>query len=497
VARVACLFSVEYYDKVENPLPGFDKIPYGLSVIAACIEHAGHEVECWVVSPHTPLAPFAQRIVEEFGCEMVAASAVTTQFPLILSLCQHIKHIKPSIPILLGGVHATIRPQECIAHPAIDAVCIGEGEDVAVAWVDSIARGVQPAGIPGAWIKIPGRVEVDRTAPAAFRTDLDELPLINYDHWERWVDPGNHNMRVVVGRGCPYSCTYCSNHALRAVQPGPYVRFRSPDNILAEIEMLLRRFPDLTAIHLEIETIGASIPWAMQLCDHLAAFNATRPQPIAFRANLAVTTGLVQDQNRLDALLAAIRRANIVAIHVGLESGSPRIRKDILNRPPYTNEDLIRFCQCARQHGVDVGLYMLIGLPTETPTDALKTSAVARACKPQEIYPSIFYPYPGTKLHDLSAEMHLIAPHGPGVTAERSRVYLRLKGFPRWRVFSEYVVMTWRVFHGRRKFSQLVRVMAWTALRIMPGMLAAAVHLRDGLRHRHSAVGHTSPPTAV
>lgn len=122
MARVACLFSFEYYDRVECPLPGFDKIPYGLSVIAACIERAGHEVRCWVVSPGTPLAPIAQEIVEEFECEMAAASAVTTQFPLIASLCQHIKDLKPSIPILLGGVHATIRPQECIVHPAIDAV---------------------------------------------------------------------------------------------------------------------------------------------------------------------------------------------------------------------------------------------------------------------------------------------------------------------------------------------------------------------------------------
>jgi anaerobic magnesium-protoporphyrin IX monomethyl ester cyclase len=283
VARVACLFSVEYYDKVESPLPGFDKIPYGLSVIAACIERAGHEVRCWVVCPDTPLAPVAQEIVEEFGCEMAAASSVTTQFPLISRLCHEIKNLKPSIPILLGGVHATIRPKECIAHPAIDALCIGEGEDVAVAWVDSLARGVQPRGIPGAWIKIPGGDEVDKTAPAAFRTDLDELPFINYVHWERWVDPGKHNMRVVVGGGCPYSCTYCSNHALRAAQQGPYVRFRSPENILAEIEMLLRRFEGVTSIYLEIETIGASIPWAMQLCDRLAVFNATRAKPIQSR----------------------------------------------------------------------------------------------------------------------------------------------------------------------------------------------------------------------
>ena len=80
MARVACLFSVEYYDRLETPLTGFDKIPYGLSVIAACLEHAGHEVRCWVITPDTPLVSIAQEIVEEFDCEMVAASPLPRSF---------------------------------------------------------------------------------------------------------------------------------------------------------------------------------------------------------------------------------------------------------------------------------------------------------------------------------------------------------------------------------------------------------------------------------
>jgi radical SAM superfamily enzyme YgiQ (UPF0313 family) len=374
------------------------------------------------------------------------------------------------MPILLGGVHASLRSSECLIHPAIDAVCVGEGEDVALAWVDAVARSAWPSRIPGAWIKIPETTDIDCTPPAGFRTDLDELPIINYTHWERWIDPDNRNVRVVVGRGCPYSCAYCSNHSIRLLQSGPYVRFRSPKNILAEIEMHLRRFPGLDAIYLEIETIGSSIPWVLDLCSHIAQFNATLPRSIEFRANLAVTTHLVQDEDRLHALLSALRRANFVELNVGLESGAPRIRQDILNRPSYTNADLIHFCRSARQHGIGVCLYTLIGVPTETPTDALETSNVARACEPEQIYPSIYYPYPGTTLHSRSAQMHLINPRDLGTRAERSRVYLKLEGFPRWRVFFEYIMMNWRVFYGRRKTTRLLQISAWHFLGIVPGL---------------------------
>jgi radical SAM superfamily enzyme YgiQ (UPF0313 family) len=496
LARVACLFSVEYYDTVEHPLPGWDKIPFGLSIVAACLERAGHEVRCWVICPDTALDQVAQEIVHDFGCEMAAASAVTTQFPLIARLCKHIKYLKPSIPILLGGVHATIRPEECIAHPAIDAVCIGEGEDVAVAWVNTLAAGAQPCSIPGAWIKMLGSADVDRTPPAPFRTDLDELPLMNYGHWERWIDPQDRNLRVVVGRGCPYACTYCSNHALRQAQPGRYVRFRSPSNLLAEIDMMLGRFPDLTSIKLEVETIGASIPWALQLCDSLAAFNRTRERAIAFHANLAVTSQLLSHEEQLQTLLAAFRRANLIRLDVGLESGSARIRRDILNRPPYTNAELIRFCNTARQCGISVSLFMLIGVPTETPAEAIETSGVARACKPLDINPSIYYPYPGTKLHERSAEMRLIEPGNVGVKAERSRVYLKLKGFPRWRVFLEYVLIQWRVFHGRRNAIRIIRVMLWRALSFLPGLLITAFHAKKNLHIRGQEPPSTTPPAA-
>jgi hypothetical protein len=266
--------------------------------------------------------------------------------------------------------------------------------------------------------------------------------------------------------------------------------------VLAEIDMHLSHFPDAATISLEIETIGASIPWALQLCESLSAFNTARERPITFRSNLAVTSDLVRREEQLHQLLEAFRRANLRKLDVGLESGSEHIRRDILNRPPYTNADLIRFCNVARQHGISVSLYTLTGVPSETPTEAIETSAVARACNPLSINPSIFYPYPGTKLHELATEMGLIDPHDVGVKAERSRVYLKLKDFPRWRVFLEYVLLQWRIFHGRRSTIRIIRTMLSQALGILPGVLISALHVKDSLHIHRKREAPTLPPTA-
>lgn len=482
MARIALLHSVEYYHTRSRPITGWDQVPFGLSLIAACLERAGHEVRCWVLCPDSAHdGHYADEIVRQFRCDMVAAGAVSTQFPRIAAFCRRIKELNPAIPIIAGGVHATVSPQDAIGHPAIDAICVGEGEDAAVAWANALARGAQPSGIPGLWIKIPGGSAIDRTPPAPFRTDLDELPFISCGYWERWVDPLDRTVRLVIGRGCLWACTYCSNHVLRHVQSGRYVRFRSPADILAELQMWLGRFPDTDFVYLEIETIGASIPWAIQLCDSLAAFNATRPRPIAFRANLAVTSQLVQHETQMHSLLAAFRRANLLTLNVGLESGSERIRTDILRRPAYSNQDLVLFCDAARQYGISVALYVLIGVPTETPAEAVLTSQVARACDPIEIEKSIFFPYRGTRLHEMAAAMQLFDPARLPVAAERSRVYLKLKDFPAWRVFFEYVFMTWRVFHGRRKMSWIVRKMLGTALKAVPTFSVASHRLKQSL----------------
>lgn len=468
--RVACIYSVEVYASVDRPLPHWNYFPFGLSMIASLLERAGHEVECWVICPGGDLQQVADDILLRFRADVAACTAVTTQFPIIERFARLLKQRAPALHTILGGHHATLAPENAIASPAIDAICVGEGDEAAVAYAAALAAGLPPKGIPGLWIKGPRSGEIEKTPPSPFYRDLDALPFVNRKHWSRWVNDPDHSSVVVLGRGCPFLCTYCSNHALKSVTTGKFVRFRSIDNVMEEIEQVAEACPELEYLYLEVETIGAVPRYAMELSRRLAAFNAGRARALRFGANLSVTTRLATDAAELDALLTALAQGGISSLNVGLESGSERIRQEILKRPRYTNADIVAFCDAARRHGVDVNLFVLIGLPTETPADCLETAAVARACNPAGVYLSIFYPYPGTDLYRLAREMNLFDPDHIRPTAERSRACLNSPVFPKWRIMLEYSIFYYRVYHGIWPAARILSHSARQILNCVPAL---------------------------
>ncbi len=218
---------------------------------------------------------------------------------------------------------------------------------------------------------------------------------------------------------------------------------------MAEIEEITSD-PKVTHVYLEVETIGANVEYALQLCQALAQFNDRRSAPIYFKINLAVTHKLASDINLMNRLFSEFNRANIMSINIGLESGSERIRNDVLRRPSYSNEDFVKFCSYARKYNIKINIYVMICLPGESAADFKETLQLVRRCEPNDILLSIYYPYAGTDLYQLAREMKLIKEGIMDHTLERKRVSLNLPEFPKWRVLKEYVFFKFNVYKGKR-----------------------------------------------
>ena len=149
-------------------------------------------------------------------------------------------------------------------------------------------------------------------------------------------------------------------------------------------------------------------------------------------------------------MFAAFNRANIRDLTVGLESGSERVRKEILKRY-YSNEDMITMVKAARKHGLAIAFQNMIGLPGETEEEFMETVKMNRICQPDKYMLSIFYPYPGTELAHVCEEMGLL-DGGIDDRMERMITTLEIPSFPSKRIKHRCVMFHYDVYKGKKPF---------------------------------------------
>jgi len=434
----------------DKPLEILERVQFGISYISAMLKREGHETRLAVLCEKT-LSTIEDH-VRDFDPGLVCFTSVFTEYGTMKRAAALVKKKHPEVFTLLGGPHATLRPEECLAEGIFNAVCVGEGEYPSVELAQQLDAGLFPAAIPNLFIRQPDG-SVERNDPRPFLQDLDSLPFPDREMWMPWVANPVSRPSILVGRGCPFSCTYCSNHALRKTSPGGYVRLRSPRNIAEEIVALKEVEPNFSEVYLEVETLGVNQDWAMELCSELARVNAGFEIHVTFGANLRVTPNADYEE-----LFAALANANFRFVNIGLESGSERIRGEVLKRR-YSNQDIIGAVETARRYGLQVGIYNLIGLPGETPRDFRETIRVNRICKPDWFLLSVFYPYPGTELYDTCQDLGLLdGPADPYM--ERRRPVLDLPGFSKRQVGRRRDWFPLLVYRGHRPTKELLWLVA-------------------------------------
>ena len=432
----------------EKPLEIEERVQFGISYISALLKKEGHETRLAVLCRET--GESIDTHVRDFDPGLVCFTAVYTEFPFLAQVAARIKRSRPDIFLLVGGPHASLNPVDCL-DSAFDAVCKGEGEYPTLELVEQLEEGRYPSGIPNLYIKKGDSIESN--LPRPFIEDLDALPFPDREMWKPWIENPNSRPSVLVGRGCPFRCTYCCNYALSKVADGRYVRVRSPRNIVEELREMKESNPYLGEVYLEVETLGFNQDWALELCDELKILNSELDVPIVFGSNLRVTPNAEYDE-----LFAAFSESDFSFINIGLESGSERVRRDVLKRR-YSNSDIIRTVQTAKKHGLKVGIYNLIGLPGETKRDFRETVQVNRICQPDWFLLSVFFPYPGTELYDICRKMGLLE-RDPDPYLERRRPVLDLPDLSKWQVGWRRTWFPFLIYRGHRSLKEVLWLVA-------------------------------------
>lgn len=176
------------------------------------------------------------------------------------------KHL--SIPIIYGGVHATISPQDCIK--VADIVCVGEAEEAIIDFADAVEKKKSFDKIKNLWIKNSETGKIIKNPVRNLVDNLDSLPLPDYEIKNQYIlDKGkirkflefdlSGQIFFLTGRGCPYGCDYCSNSLFNDLYEGKrkkILRWHSPEYIIEGILSLKKKFPSLGYFDIRDDTFS-------------------------------------------------------------------------------------------------------------------------------------------------------------------------------------------------------------------------------------------------
>lgn len=439
--KILFIYSLDDIQSTLKPLRSWATIQFGISYISSLLKAHGHQTRLLVLGRNKWKASkqLLKSSMEKFDPNLICFTATFSQYSFIEKIAGFTKKQWADKFLIIGGVHASLNPNEVINGP-FDALCIGEGEYPTLELCSQLDGKEAPHGIANLWIKShDGKIE--RNEARGFLQNLDMLPFPDREIWKPWMKTQlNAEFAVLLGRGCPYNCTYCSNHALREIAHGKYTRSRSPENILKEIAFLYNNYP-LQRIYLEVETIAVNKIWAIELCSQLEAFNVTIDNSLNYGCNFRISPQAVDEK-----LFIAFKKANFYKINIGLESGSEKIRREVLKRV-YSNKDFLEVVSMARKYGLSIYVYNMIGLPGESLNDHMETVLLNRQCQPDGHYTGIFFPYPGTELYDTCIKQGLLK--GPVNTQmERSQSIIKLPNFTNVQIRRAYTWFNYRVYKG-------------------------------------------------
>ena len=202
--------------------------PLGLEYLGAGLRMDGHVAEIL----DARLTPDIEAACRRFGPQIVGLTAYTSQLNIVRALALRLKSAFPALRIVVGGHHATVRPDD-FNTPAIDAVVIGEGVFALREIVSAIGTGCSLEDIPG--VAVPTATGMHFGPPRPY-TNLDELPFPDrsltaahrHHYFSEWFKP---LASVRTSLGCSARCNFC---ALWSITGGKYLR-RSPESVVEEL----------------------------------------------------------------------------------------------------------------------------------------------------------------------------------------------------------------------------------------------------------------------
>ena len=311
---------------------------------------------------------------------------ITIIFSINASVSYHLAlNIKKAmnVPIVFGGPHASVKPDECLKYA--DYVIAQEGEASMLKLVETLEAGEEHE-----------RLTVSKPIP-----DLDALPFPARDmipmntyfssvrlSMIHGIKGMNRWATVITSRGCPYDCSFCAIHRTM----GRGWRGRSPSNVVSEIDSLVKTY-GVTDIVIEDDNATLKPDRMREICVEIVNRN--------YGLNFYVPNGIRADTLD-DDLLLKMNQAGFKEIWIAPESGSQRVVDDVIGK----KQSLRKVEEVVKQGtkiGMKVSCFFVVGNPGETLNEMYETINFARKLKRLGMHRyhwGYATPYWGTRLYE-------------------------------------------------------------------------------------------------
>ncbi len=402
-------------DRCEVVLVAFyDVDSFPVRTLHAVLDEAGFDVRSIFfkqLNPNNTMDPPAAEEIEH------TVNVIAELRPYLIGMSLRSAHLKLAgrlttalkarldTPVLWGGTHPSIKPQQCLEFA--DMVCLGEGEDALVELAGALRDGRPIETIQNLWIKAPSGVI--RNDQRRLIKDLDRVPFADFSQRNkrlldggREVDFPSDDERVsywmMTSRGCPYSCTFCGNSFFwDAVKgKGSWIRRRGVDDVIEELVEARRRFRNLLFINFEDDVFTFNVRWLTEFRDkyrrhvNLPFFCYCHPKATS------------------EETIRLVREAGCVSMTMGVQAGSERIRRDLFLRNE-TDDELIEAAGILHRHGIHCSYDIIMDNPLEEESDRRATlELLLKFPRPFELHTHTLTHFPGTKLTDILLERGII-----------------------------------------------------------------------------------------
>ncbi|MCK5285571.1 MAG: B12-binding domain-containing radical SAM protein [Alphaproteobacteria bacterium] len=369
----------------------------GIGLLSSVLKKEGFETSLMHITQPVTQDKFTLYLKGE-KADLYAFSTTTSMFNFVKEWAGWIKDFDKKIPVLVGGVHAILSPDEVLAVAAVDYICIGEGEDAIKELCHVLAQGKDTLSIESIWSKSNGKI--NRTAVRPFISDLDEIPFADRTifNYKNLMEGREQMFFVMASRGCPYNCPYCCNKSLRESisENQDWVRFRSVDNVIEEIRLVIKLYPQTKFIGFFDDILALKKDWFKE-------FTQKYKQQI----NLPFRCNMRANYLAKEEITSMMHEAGCRKVIIGLESGNEGIRNGILERN-MSDDVLLKAARLCKKYKIELATFNMVGLPGEGAKEILDTIKLNARLNVDFTYTSIFYPLPKTSLHKLCEDEDLL-----------------------------------------------------------------------------------------